>query len=339
MQRNDSFDVITLGSAARDISFVTKRGKLIPDPSGAEEKLLAFTLGAKVSIEHAQFHTGGGACNAAVSFARLGLKVAPYLNVGKDELGEQIMLELIQEGADTKFVQMDDELQTGLAVILIPEGAGDRTVLFYSGANRNLNVRNWDELENTSWFYMGPISREAPELHERVINFAHSKSIKIANNPGLGQIERGFEYMAPLLQKLDVLMVNRTEAILLLKSKDPSLDVSDSKLERLAVELKKMGPNIVVVTCGSSGSCATDGENVYLQEPVETKVVDTTGAGDSFGSTFVASLVLGHDIGTAMLMASINAASVISQIGAQEGLLHLNEIRKKIMQRGSRAGF
>ncbi|HZD59392.1 MAG TPA: carbohydrate kinase family protein [Anaerolineae bacterium] len=326
------FDVITIGSASRDIFFITGRGKIIPDPSSIEGKLIAFTLGAKVSVENAYITDGGGACNAATAFARLGLGVAPYMNVGRDEMGEQIILELIHEGADTEFIQMDEELLTGTSMILLPVGAGDRTILFYSGANRNLRIHDWQEIKDTSWFYMGPITREAPEFPHQVVDFAAQESIKVANNPGMGQIERGFEYMAPILEKLDVLIVNRAEGTALLRSKDSTISIPDN--QQLAAELIKMGPRIVVVTCGPEGSYATEGGEIHFQEAIRTEVVDVTGAGDAFGSTFVAAIIMGHDIRTAMFMAAINSASVVSKLGAQEGLLQLAEIRRRATGRG-----
>ncbi|MCL6471431.1 MAG: carbohydrate kinase family protein [Firmicutes bacterium] len=328
------FDVITIGSASRDIFFITNRGIIIPDPASIEGKLLAFYLGAKISIETAHTSSGGGACNAATAFARLGLKVAPYMNVGNDEFGEQIILELVREGADTEFIWVDDRLKTGIGLVLIPEGVGDRTILFYSGANRDLTIRDWNKIAETSWIYLGPVTRQKPKLPKQIVDFAYSKSIKIANNAGIGQIERGYEYMAPILEKLDVFIVNRTEATLLLRSKSPDIKIKEDR--QLAVELAKLGPDIVVVTCGKDGSYATDGGEVYYQEAIKTEVADATGAGDAYGSTFVASLIMGYDIKTAMYMAAINSASVVSQIGAHPGLLRLDEIRKKVIQRGSR---
>ncbi|NCO66363.1 MAG: hypothetical protein COW32_09690 [Candidatus Aquicultor secundus] len=328
------FDVITLGSASRDIFFVTNRAKVLPDPSSIEGKMISFALGAKVSIEDAYIHNGGGACNTTTAFARLGLSVAPYINVGNDEMGERIILEMLQEGADTDFIWVDEGKRTGTSVIIIPVGAGDRTILFYSGANRDLRVRDWDKINDTSWFYIGPISRQAPDLHRQAIEFAHSKSIKVANNPGIGQIERGYEYMAPLLKIIDVLIVNRTEATLILRSKDPDIVISDNR--QLAGELMKTGPGIVVVTCGAEGACVTNGEEFYHQDSIKTEVVDATGAGDAFGSTFIAALTMGHDLKTSIFMAAINSASVVGHIGAQDGLLRQDEIRRKAMNLGSK---
>ncbi|MEW5706349.1 MAG: carbohydrate kinase family protein [Actinomycetota bacterium] len=324
-------DVITIGSASIDIFFITKRGRVFSDPSTIDGKLIAFSLGAKISIEDAHISDGGGALNAATCFARLGLKVAPHINIGQDELGQHILTELVKEGVDTKHVWMDERLRTGTAVILIPEGEGDRTVLFYSGANRDMQIRDWHKLENTKWIYMGPITRQKPSLPRQIVEFANSKSIKIANNPGIGQIENGFDYMAPILKGLDVLVLNRFEAALLLKSKDPNFDASN--IHNIIRELIKTGPKIVVVTSGPEGSYASDGKEIYFQESIKTEVLDATGAGDAYGSTFVASLIKGYDIQSAMLIAAINSASVVSKIGAQEGLLRPDEIGSKTSTR------
>ncbi|MDP2211801.1 MAG: carbohydrate kinase family protein [Candidatus Aquicultor sp.] len=323
-------DVITIGSASRDIFFLTSRGKIIPDDSIFEGQLLAFPVGAKVSIEQAHFTDGGGACNAATSLARLGLKVAPYLNVGRDEMGEQIIVELADEGADTHLVTIDESLRTGTSVILLPEGVGDRTVLFYSGANRNLKIEDWTKLKNTSWLYVSPISRQAPELLSGLVDFAKENSIKVANNPGLGQLEQGFEYMAPILEKLDILIINHSEAFHLLRTRDPGFAHDDNRT--LVTELLKTGPRIVVLTCGGEGSCASDGGAIHFQEALCAEVVDPTGAGDSFGSTFVAAIIMGHDIRTAMHMAAINAASVVGSIGAQDGLLGYDELMRRMRE-------
>ncbi|HEY3375573.1 MAG TPA: carbohydrate kinase family protein [Candidatus Aquicultor sp.] len=320
------FDVITAGGATRDIFFITGHSRIIPDPSSIEGELLAFILGAKVSIETAHISDGGGALNAAIAFTRLGLNAAPYVNIGNDEMGQQIILELVREGADAEFIWVDDKNRTGISVILIPEQVSDRTILAYSGANRSLKVRDWQKIEDTKWLYISPLSRQSPELLKELVGFADKKSIKVANNPGVGQIELGFEYMSEVLPLIEILIVNRTEANLLLRLKYPGIKVFDD--EKLAPELVAMGPKIVVVTCGDEGSYATEDSTTYYQEAVPVKTVDATGAGDAFGATFLAAYFMGYDIQTSMYMASINAASVVSKLGAQEGLLRMDEIRR-----------
>jgi sugar/nucleoside kinase (ribokinase family) len=58
--------------------------------------------------------------------------------------------------------------------------------------------------------------------------------------------------------------------------------------------------------------------------------VETTGAGDSFGSTFVAARIKGYGTKYSMKLAAENAAGVVGQLGAQNGLMTFEELRAKI---------
>ena len=57
-------------------------------------------------------------------------------------------------------------------------------------------------------------------------------------------------------------------------------------------------------------------------------MVDSTGAGDAFGSGFVAGLMLGKPIEEAVEWGKKQAASVVEHIGAKKGLLTRDQISK-----------
>jgi sugar/nucleoside kinase (ribokinase family) len=94
--------------------------------------------------------------------------------------------------------------------------------------------------------------------------------------------------------------------------------------------MRERGPNIVCITDGPNGAYTYDGDTIWFipMYPDPQKPVDRTGAGDSFSSTFTASLALGHDIPTALSWGPINSMSVVQQVGAQAGLLPLNKIEE-----------
>jgi sugar/nucleoside kinase (ribokinase family) len=70
-----------------------------------------------------------------------------------------------------------------------------------------------------------------------------------------------------------------------------------------------------------------DGENYHLHI-FPHSVVERTGAGDAYASGFLAAVVTGESIPNAMRYGSVNASSVIGKIGAQEGLLKKQEMKK-----------
>ncbi len=101
-------------------------------------------------------------------------------------------------------------------------------------------------------------------------------------------------------------------------------------MERLLVELRNRGPNIVVITDGKNGAYCFDGKTAWHcpAYPDPKPPLERTGAGDSFASTFSSYILLGYSPEDALLRAAINSMSVVQCIGAQEGLLSQEEIER-----------
>ena len=54
----------------------------------------------------------------------------------------------------------------------------------------------------------------------------------------------------------------------------------------------------------------------------DVPVVDRTGAGDAFGSGFLSQWSQGKNLQESIVFASANSTSVVTKIGAKEGILH-----------------
>jgi len=97
-------DVITIGSATRDVfarseDITVKRGKEFATGKGA-----CFALGSKLNLQEVNFFVGGGAINTAVTFANQGLKVATIASVGQDPEGEHILQKSGKHGIHCDFL-------------------------------------------------------------------------------------------------------------------------------------------------------------------------------------------------------------------------------------------
>ena len=57
-------------------------------------------------------------------------------------------------------------------------------------------------------------------------------------------------------------------------------------------------------------------------------MVDRTGAGDAFGSGFVAGLIQASRIEYAIRLGSANATSVVEYVGAKKGIVTKNDFEK-----------
>jgi fructoselysine 6-kinase len=127
------------------------------------------------------------------------------------------------------------------------------------------------------------------------------------------------------------LFVNKDEAIELVVSagyKKTDKKILNSSKELLKI-IKSWGTNLAVITSGHNGADAYDGNNFYYQNIIEeVRRIDTTGIGDSFNSSFLAGLeIYKGDIQKSLALGAKVSASVISQQGAQNGLLTKKDLK------------
>ena len=85
------------------------------------------------------------------------------------------------------------------------------------------------------------------------------------------------------------------------------------------------------MTNGKHGAHFLDEKgNFKTRELVSGKVVERTGAGDLFAAGFLGAVIHGESLETAMSWGSVNAASVVGQVGAEAGLLTKEKMQEKL---------
>lgn len=320
------FDCVTVGGASRDVFFMTSKGKILKDPHSNLKKLVAFEYGSKIIPETTEFAYGGGGANAAVCFAHLGIKVSTLLSIGAEGTGSLLIHDLQTAGVDTSYIIRNREYHTALSLIVgIP--SRDHTMFLYRGANNHLVVQDWRSIK-TKWFYLSSLTGESAEVIPELFAYASAHNICVAWNPGSEQLEGGYRDLKSYLDITDTLILNREEAMRLILSKNNRLKVHDPK--SLLKALGTMTKGIILITDGNNGSYVYDQTKVYFQPAYKASVIETTGAGDAYGATFVAARFLGCSIDFTMKIAAYNAASVIQNVGAQKGLMNFDALRAKI---------
>ncbi|MBI2652809.1 hypothetical protein HYX00_05060, partial [Candidatus Woesearchaeota archaeon] len=106
--------------------------------------------------------------------------------------------------------------------------------------------------------------------------------------------------------------------------------VGQEPIEGLLLKLNGLGPKIVVITDGKNNLYVINEKHVYTAKPPFVKVVDTTGAGDAFASTFLCGIIRKNDIEFAVKLGIVNALSVIQHYGAKNILLSFKEAMKEM---------
>lgn len=302
--------IITVGAAVQDV-FLSQSSALKAVCESPDRCFQKLELGSKADVNQIHFSTGGGATNAAVTFARQGHEVAFMGVIGDDPAGRAVLDDLDRENIDTRFVRFSRQYNTGYSVLLLAPN-GERTILTYRGASTHYYPGDFapDALD-ADWLYVSTLAGQMKVLDE-LFRAAKERGIKICFNPGKKELAQR-EQLIGLLADVDVLAANREEMAQL---------VSGDTLEMLVRGTLRLAP-VVLVTDGTRGSMVSDGRSMIRAGMYENvDAVDRTGAGDAFASGFLSQWVDGASLRDAVLFASANANSVVAKIGAKAGILY-----------------
>ncbi len=331
------FDVITIGTATRDVFLRSPLFTNIKDPKHFKKmgiisgEATCFALGSKIGIEEPVAEIGGAAVNAAITFSKQGFKTAALFKIGDDETGKSIIQKLKTEKIANLGV-VDKKIKTAYSAILLSPD-GERTILTYRGASEAIKEKEipFHKLKS-KWAYISP-SQMNFNLVKKIIDRFHKQKTFIALNPSSLMIKIGVKKLFPVLKKIKVLILNREEASYL-------TGINYDKKERIFRKLNEAVGGIFLMTDGKNGAWVSDNKNLYQATAFKpSKAIDETGSGDAFGSGFVAGLMRKNEecrknlcnrgnIEYAVRLASANAASNIEQIGAQTGILTRKEFKQ-----------
>lgn len=335
------FDVIAIGSATRD-NFLKGKYPLVDSKESPSGKAYLLPYGEKLGVDYFYSTIGGNAANASVTFARHGFKTACAAKIGEDLAAKELLVRLKKDGVNTKLIAQTKEKPTAYSVLLLSE-TGERTILGYHGASDTFKL---EDLKLSSeggsasggkklkakWWYLS-LAGESDEMYLPLLKFAKENSIKVAFNPSGHHLKHKRQEVLDSLKDIAFLVLNKGEAAELVGISFSAEGGPASGWESTAFKkLDELTPGIVAVTDGPNGVTVSDGKNLYKAGIFkERQVADRTGAGDSFGSGFVARLALNpmphtpDAIQDAIRFASANATSVVEQIGATEGILTKKE--------------
>ncbi len=326
------YDIVTIGAVTRDVFLASPFFKRVNDPKHLKKlgfftgEAQCFPLGEKIEVQEPVGAVGGGAANAAVTFARQGFKTASFFKI-KDDLPGRMILEALKKEKIALFPTFEKKTGTAYSVILLSPG-GERTILNFRGASEDVKLGEVPSVKlKAKWAYISTGRIHLPVM-KAIIAHLRKNKMKIAMNPSSYYLRMGLKKLRPLLGKLDVILVNREEAAYL----------TGCKYEEEAKIFKKFDAiigGIAVMTDGPKGVMVSDGKNVYSAGIYkEKKIADRTGAGDAFGSGFVSALARRkafdrEAIMEAIRLGSANGTSVVEYVGAQEGILKKHEFKRE----------
>lgn len=261
---------------------------------------------------------GGKGANQAVAIKRLGGNLIFMAKLGNDVLGRQSVGYFKKEGIDTRYIALDEDSASGVALISVDDHA-ENSIVVASGANMLLNEQDVDKmLEEMCEGDILLMQLEIPlQTVEYAARKAFGKGVKVVLNPAPAR-----SLPKELFRHLYMVTPNRIEAEMLTGIKI----ANDADVEKVAEEICAMGVKNVIITLGSKG-CLIREEGVSCRiDAFKVEPVDTTAAGDTFNGALCVGLSEGMDLKQAAVMASKASSIAVTRMGAQSSIPYREEL-------------
>lgn len=272
--------------------------------------------GETVQGERVTYKYGGKGANQAIALARLGADVLMFGKVGDDSNGKNLLNNFKENNVNIDNIEVEKSETSGLAVITL--GDNDNTIVVIPGANAKVDKLYIDNHKDALLLCdMVVLQHEIPlETNEYVINFCKENNIKVLLNPAPAN-----KLSKNIVDKVDYLTPNETESGIIF-----GIETDINSLIKKVEEYKGK----LIITCGSNGVLGyVEGKGVINIPIRKSKVVDTTGAGDTFNSAFVYARCKGFDMEEALKFANIASGISVEKLGAQGGMPVLEEVEKE----------
>lgn len=275
-----------------------------------------------------RFVPGGKGANSAVAIQRLGGDSVFCTRVGSDANGAILKNLYEKEGIDTRFIIHDKQSPTGLAAIIVEDNGVNRIVV-YPGANTAITP---DDIDHAMLSYPDALFMQL-EIDQEAVIYAAECAAK-RNIPifiDAGPANRHFPLAR--LPHLEIFSPNETET-------EVFTGISPSSPEnclRAAIALSKMvNAHYYVIKLGGRGAYIYDGLYYHCIPAFDTKVVDTTAAGDAFTAAFTLEYLRSGDVERAGKFGNLAGAITVSRAGAYTSLPTAEEVEEFIRYKGIR---
>jgi ribokinase len=350
---------ITIGGAMVDTIAIIESDRIERmSMLNAETSFLLLEEGRKTEALDISTHCGGGAINTAVALSRLGFDVSTLVKLGRDARADFILTRLAAEGISSRWVIREAKAPTGASVI-VSSHERNAAVFTFRGANTLLEPA---DLEDNAFaadlVYVSSLSNRSADCYPHIIDKAKAAGALVAVNAGVRQLSvRGGPFLDSLA-KIDILAINRPEADALVPGLVAKFGEGGAALALEAGEqpppllarglvgggyemslpaflhaLRGLGTRFVMLTDGNGGAFVCADGGVHYCPAAEATVASTAGAGDAMAATFAAFIALGRPSDVALKAATFNAASVVSYIDTQSGLLRRDALEGRLAAR------
>ena len=259
---------------------------------------------------------GGKGANQAVASAKAGAKTTIISRIGKDDIGDKIINNLMFFGVDTSNIEIENGLSNDYGNIYINLKDKDNEIKRFNGAINSFTkemVEKYKDVLLNSKIIVCQL-KIPKEVTEELINFCHkNKKILILTPCRPDKLSITDPNNIKLIDKISIITCNKQECITMFNTENIE-------------ECVKKYPNKLIVTLGAEGLIYYNGKRIIKMPAIETEVVDTTGAGDTLNGNLSAFLAKGMDLKHALRKAMYASTMKLKVKSAQTGMPFLEDL-------------
>ncbi len=270
----------------------------------------------EIAISKLEIHQGGSAANVAVGIKRLGYPSGLIGKVGEDIFGDFLLEGLKKEKVDIAYLKKVGG-RSGLVFVGV-NPKGERILYADQGPLLGREDIPEDYISKAKFLHLTSlIGEETIEAFKFASETAFKARVKVSLDPGMIFAEKGLSSLRDILRHCFLIMPNEIEARILTQREG----------EEAAKILHSFGAEIVIITQGEKG-CFLSFDGSFKHIPAcRMKVLDSTGAGDSFAAGFIVGLLRGMGPEGAARFANLVAGLSVEKEGART-TPKLQEVKK-----------
>ncbi|MBW8347915.1 carbohydrate kinase family protein [Bacillus sp. IITD106] len=274
-------------------------------------------LGDKAIVQYLDSKVGGMIANAASILANYSLKTYILDNLGDDQYTTLILEDLKSNNINTDYIEIVPETTNNKTFIMLSKE--EKTIFVARSPNKpplTIDPSKRKLLLNAKFVYSSiPEMKKIPDHHELIIEMV---------NNGV-QLILDVEKESFVNREKDQFYFKHASTLFFNEFAFEKYCTGINKNSALG-ELLLMEGKTIVITLGAKGCYVATKSDSFQVNGHKVNVVDTTGAGDAFNSTFVYGLSQNWPLKKCATIASAAAAKSVQHLGPKAGVSSIDSV-------------
>ncbi|WP_318615490.1 carbohydrate kinase family protein [Sporosarcina sp. YIM B06819] len=280
----------------------------------------------KVLVETLDSYVGGMIANAASVYAAYNENIYYLALLNSGNITQVLCKDLQDRGIDTRYILHDDTLPDAKNIIILAED--DHTLFIPTLGITHFEVTHEiiDAMCNAQYVYTC-ISEIRPlrcgDLSALdIIRKVRASGAKMVYDLDVAHLEPGDELF---IEEMDIVFFNTIGFDVYRDGKTP---------EQAIAQLLAFGTEVIVVTHAENGCVVYTKEQQIYVPGIPVEVVDVTGAGDTFCSSFIHALNKSDNLALVANFANAAAARAVTVMGPRGGVATSEKIIDFMKEKG-----